>query len=60
MQTYANHLFRYDHYEDRVGDGAQKLGARRSQRSSRRRSRKRTTGTPSMTVNARRNRRWAW
>jgi hypothetical protein len=58
MQTYANHSFRYDHYEDRACDETQKSGPRRSQRSSRRRSRKRTTSTPAMTVNARRNRRW--
>jgi hypothetical protein len=58
MQTYANHSFRYDHYEDRACDETQKTGARRSQRATRRRSRKRTTSTPAMTVNARRNRRW--
>ncbi|QDV75366.1 hypothetical protein [Botrimarina mediterranea] len=60
MQTYANHAFRYDHYEDRASDESQKTGARRSQRSSRRRSRKRTTSTPGMTINGRRGRRWGW
>lgn len=60
MQNYSNHLFRYDHYEDRPSEDGQRSNARRSQRSSRRRSRKRTTSTPSMTINARRGRRWAW
>jgi hypothetical protein len=60
MQSYSNHLFRYDHYEDRPVEETRRSSATRSQRTSRRRSRKRTTATPSMTVNARRNRRWTW
>lgn len=60
MPTYANHAFRYDHYEDRGSDDARRGVTHRSQRSSRRRSRKRTASTPAMTVNARRNRRWSW
>ncbi|TWU00197.1 hypothetical protein Pla108_11430 [Botrimarina colliarenosi] len=60
MQNYANHTFRYDHYEDRATDDSKGVSTRKSQRSSRRRSRKRSSSTPGMTVNGRRGRRWTW
>ncbi|MEO0531866.1 MAG: hypothetical protein AAF266_15025 [Planctomycetota bacterium] len=59
MPDYSNHAFRYDHYEDRDHETPRRSTARRLHRSSRR-SRKRTSSTPQMTVNARRGRRWSW
>ncbi|MEQ8848049.1 hypothetical protein [Botrimarina sp.] len=58
MPNYANHLFRYDHYENRRDEEpTDDKNQRRIQRTSRRRSRKRTA---CLTINARRARRWAW
>ncbi len=59
MPTYSNHAFRYDHYEDRCDEDARGT-ARRSDRATRRRSKKRSNSTPTMTINGRRNRRWSW
>ncbi|QDT69467.1 hypothetical protein MalM25_24060 [Planctomycetes bacterium MalM25] len=59
MPSYSNHLFRYDHYEERYDEDARST-TRRSDRATRRRSKKRSNSTPSMTINGRRGRRWSW